>query len=139
MKLFFIIFFAIVSAVLFIVASPFILAGGGFMLGSLFLPDEESMRIARAENDISSFSSGLELYKLDNLNYPTTEQGLQALVTKPSKGPEPINWSQNGYIKRLQNDPWGKPYNFVNTDGEFVILSNGSDGVAGTSDDIRSR
>lgn len=88
-------------------------------------------RVVRAKNDIATISSALELYKLDNFNYPSTEQGLEALVTKPSGDPEPANWNGDGYIKKLAKDPWGRDYLYESEDGQFVIVSLGNDGAEG--------
>jgi len=69
-------------------------------------------RIVRAQQDISSIQSALDLYKLDNGMYPTTDQGLAALVTKPTTPPIPQNWHQ--YLSQNPVDPWGAPYNYLN-------------------------
>ncbi|MGB8251093.1 MAG: type II secretion system major pseudopilin GspG, partial [Azonexus sp.] len=71
-------------------------------------PDEA--RIAAARQDIFTIMQSLKLYKLDNRRYPTTEQGLAALVQKPSQAPVPQSWSAGGYLEKLPNDPWGQPY-----------------------------
>jgi general secretion pathway protein G len=73
----------------------------------------------------------LKLYKLDNQNFPTGEQGLQALSTRPTAGPAPGNWK--GYIEKLPNDPWGRPYQYLNpgVNKEVDVMSFGADGVAG--------
>lgn len=97
----------------------------------LIMNRPEDARVVRANNDISSFSSALELYRLDNFNYPSTEQGLQALVEKPSGDPEPANWNSGGYIKQLQKDPWGRDYLYIADGGDFEILSLGRDGSEG--------
>lgn len=96
-------------------------------------PDQA--RAARALTDIAAISSAIKLYRLDNFRYPTTEQGLQALVTRPSTDPVPANWAENGYIDRLPNDPWGRPYQYLEPGvrGEFDIFSYGADGAAGGS------
>src|SRR5712671_1728740 len=70
-------------------------------------PDEA--RVIAAKQDIASLMQALRLYRLDNQRYPTTEQGLQALVTKPTTTPAPPNWKAGGYIERLPRDPWGQP------------------------------
>lgn len=94
-------------------------------------PDEA--RIIAAKQDIASISQALKLYKLDNLRYPTTEQGLAALAKKPSLPPEPTNWKGNGYLERLPKDPWGNPYQYLQPGlhGDFDLLSLGADGAAG--------
>ena len=62
--------------------------------------------------------SALDLYKLDNYTYPTTDQGLEALVTKPSSDPVPANWKADGYIKKLRKDPWQRDYLYSNDEGD---------------------
>ncbi|MDH4285570.1 MAG: type II secretion system major pseudopilin GspG [Gallionellaceae bacterium] len=94
-------------------------------------PDEA--RIIAAKQDIASIAQALKLYKLDNMRYPTTEQGLQALVKKPTLPPEPPNWKGNGYLERLPKDPWGNPYQYLQPGlhGDFDLMSLGADGAAG--------
>ncbi|MGA8880930.1 MAG: type II secretion system major pseudopilin GspG [Azonexus sp.] len=94
-------------------------------------PDEA--RIAAARQDIFTIMQSLKLYKLDNRRYPTTEQGLVALVHKPSQAPLPQNWSAGGYLERLPNDPWGQPYQYLNPGlhGEIDVMSFGADGQPG--------
>lgn len=94
-------------------------------------PDEA--RIVKAKNDIRVLQSQLNLYKLDNFEYPSTDQGLEALVSKPAGEPEPPNWKAGGYIDRLPKDPWGRDYLYLNPGqhGAIDIYSLGSDGVAG--------
>jgi len=75
-------------------------------------PDEA--RVTAARQDIASLMQALKLYRLDNHRYPTTEQGLQALVTKPTTAPIPPNWKTGGYVERLPKDPWGNPYQYLN-------------------------
>ncbi len=74
----------------------------------------EQARIVKAQSDISAIQSALDLYKLDNGFYPTTNQGLQALVTLPTTAPIPANWKSDGYLQRLPVDPWGQPYHYLN-------------------------
>jgi general secretion pathway protein G len=92
-------------------------------------PDDA--RIAKAKQDIRALESALNLYKLDNFVYPTTDQGLEALVTKPSGSPEPKNWKR--YMDRLPKDPWGEPYQFLSpgAKGDVDIYSLGADNQAG--------
>ena len=94
-------------------------------------PDEA--RIVAAKQDIAALSQALKLYRLDNRRYPTTEQGLQALVTKPSLAPVPDNWKTGGYLEKLPKDPWGNPYQYLapGVHGEFDVFSFGADGQAG--------
>lgn len=94
-------------------------------------------RISKVLNDIQVLESALELYRLDNFEYPSTEQGLNALVNKPSDDVK--NWKKGGYVKKLRNDPWGNEYNYSKpgrNDSEFEIYSNGEDKQSGSDDDI---
>jgi len=94
-------------------------------------PDEA--RVVAAQQDIRSIVQALKLYRLDNMRYPTTEQGLAALVTAPTIPPLAPNWKSGGYLERLPKDPWGNPYQYLNPGihGEIDVLSFGADGVAG--------
>lgn len=94
-------------------------------------PDQA--RVIAAKQDIASLLQALKLYRLDNQRYPTTEQGLQALVTRPATTPIPTGWKVGGYLERLPMDPWGNPYQYLSPGlrGEIDILSFGADGVAG--------
>jgi len=94
-------------------------------------PDEA--RVVAAKQDLAALSQALKLYRLDTKRYPTTEQGLQALVTKPTLAPVPDNWKIGGYVEKLPTDPWGKPYQYLNPGlhGEIDVFSFGADGVAG--------
>lgn len=92
----------------------------------------------KAVTDIVALEGALDMYKLDNNIYPSTEQGLEALVSKPSGFPEPKSYRDNGYIRRLPQDPWGNPYYLV-VPGEYGpvdIFSAGPDGQPGTDQDI---
>jgi general secretion pathway protein G len=94
-------------------------------------PDEA--RIVAARQDINAIMQALKLYRLDNGRYPTTEQGLESLVSRPAIAPLPANWKAGGYVERLPRDPWGKPYQYLNPGvrGEIDVFSFGADGVAG--------
>lgn len=94
-------------------------------------PDEA--RVIAAKQDIASLMQALKLYRLDNQRYPTTEQGLEALIAKPTTAPIPNNWKAGGYLERLPKDPWGAPYQALNPGlhGEIDIFSFGADGVPG--------
>ncbi|KAF3996617.1 type II secretion system major pseudopilin GspG [Glaciimonas immobilis] len=93
----------------------------------------DDARVMAARADISTIMSSLKLYKLDNQRYPTTEQGLQALVTKPAAGPAANGWKTGGYIDKLPKDPWGNPYQYLSPGikGEIDVLSLGADGLPG--------
>lgn len=97
----------------------------------LIMDRPNDARVVAAKNDIASYASALELYRLDNFNYPSTEQGLEALVTKPGGDPEPVNWKSSGYIKRLNKDPWKRDYLYQSEGSDFEIVSLGSDGTEG--------
>ena len=94
-------------------------------------PDEA--RVVAAKQDIAALMQALKLYRLDSKRYPTTEQGLQALVARPSQAPVPENWKAGGYVEKLPLDPWGKPYQYLypGLHGEIDVFSYGADGVAG--------
>jgi len=93
----------------------------------------DTARIAKVKQDIRTLESALNLYKLDNFTYPSTDQGLEALVKKPSGEPEPRNWKEGGYIDRLPKDPWGNEYQYLNpgVHGPIDIYSLGADGQEG--------
>ena len=94
-------------------------------------PDEA--RVTAAKQDLASIAQALKLYKLDNMRYPSTDQGLMALVKKPTTPPEPPNWKGNGYLEKLPKDPWGNPYQYLQPGqhGDFDIMSLGADGAPG--------
>jgi general secretion pathway protein G len=91
----------------------------------------DDARATAARTDISNLMQALKLYKLDNQRFPTSEQGLDALVRKPTSGPAPVNWKT--YVEKLPNDPWGKPYQYLNpgVKGEIDVFSYGADGQPG--------
>ncbi len=95
----------------------------------------DDARILAAKQDIATLMQALKLYRLDNQRYPTTEQGLQALIARPTNGPQPANWKTGGYIDRLNKDPWGNPYQYASpgTRSEVDIFSYGADGQLGGS------
>lgn len=103
------------------------------ILASVVVPrimdNPDKARVAKAKNDIRALESALDLYRLDNYTYPTTDEGLDALITAPSSAP--ANWKQGGYIKKLNNDPWGNDYLYDNVDGGIVIYTYGADGASG--------
>ncbi len=100
----------------------------------------EEARITKAKQDIRALTSALHLYKLDNYAYPTTDQGLEALIEKPTIEPIPAKWVSGGYLERLTDDPWGKPYQYLSPGihGVIDIFSSGPDGENDTQDDIGS-
>jgi general secretion pathway protein G len=94
-------------------------------------PDEA--RVIAAQQDIRTIVQALKLYRLDNLRYPSTEQGLAALVKPPAIPPLAPNWKAGGYLERMPKDPWGNPYQYLNPGlrGEIDVFSFGADGIAG--------
>jgi len=90
-------------------------------------------RITAGKSDLQSIGNALDLYKLDNYSYPSTDQNLQALVKQPSGYPEANNWNPAGYLKKVPLDPWGKQYLYLNPGVEqaFDLLSFGADGREG--------
>ncbi len=105
------------------------------VLAALIVPNvldrADDARVTAAKTDVNNLMQALKLYKLDNQRYPTAEQGLQALLTKPTAPPVPPNWKP--YLDQLPNDPWGKPYVYINpgVKGEVDVMSFGADGQAG--------
>jgi general secretion pathway protein G len=104
-------------------------------------PDEA--RAVAAKSDIAAIMAALKLYRLDNQRYPTSEQGLSALVAKPDAPPVPPNWKPGGYLEKLPKDPWGSPYQYLNPGlkGEIDVYSLGADrqpGGTGVDADIGS-
>src|SRR5687767_372641 len=105
------------------------------VLAALIAPNvldrADDARVTAARTDVNNIMQALKLYKLDNHRYPSGEQGLQALVTKPTTGIIPPNWKP--YVPKLQNDPWGRPYQYANpgVKGEIDVYSFGADGQVG--------
>ena len=105
------------------------------VLAALIVPNvlnrADDARATAAKTDVNNLMQALKLYKLDNQRYPTAEQGLQALVAKPTTGPIPGNWKS--YVDKLPNDPWGRPYQYLNPGirSEIDVMSFGADGQAG--------
>ena len=98
-----------------------------------FMDEPDRARVAQAQATIKNLETSLSLYKLDNFTYPSTSQGLDALVSKPSGSPEAKNWKPGGYINKLMDDPWGQPYQYLNpgNHGEYDVYSLGADGQPG--------
>lgn len=105
------------------------------VLAALIVPNvlgrADDARVTAAKTDVNNLMQALKLYKLDNQRYPSAEQGLQALLTKPTTAPVPPNWKS--YLDLLPNDPWGKPYVYLNPGikGEVDVMSLGADGQPG--------
>jgi len=105
------------------------------VLAALIVPNvldrADDARVTAARTDVNNLMQALKLYKLDNQRYPSAEQGLNALVAKPTVGAIPPNWKP--YLDKLPNDPWARPYQFANpgVKGEIDVFSLGADGVVG--------
>ena len=105
------------------------------VLAALIVPNvlerADDARVTAARTDVNNLMQALTLYRLDNLRYPTTDQGLQALVTRPTTGPTPTSWRP--YLDKLPQDPWGRPYQYLNPGlrGEVDVMSLGADAQAG--------
>ena len=105
------------------------------VLAALIVPNvldrADDARVTAAKTDIANLSQALKLYKLDNQRFPTAEQGLQALVTKPAAGPVPANWRP--YLDKLPADPWNNAYIYLNPGlrGEVDVMSFGANGQPG--------
>ena len=94
-------------------------------------PDQAKVTVAKG--DIKAIAASLDMYKLDNQNYPSTQQGLEALVKKPTGNPAAKNWNAEGYLKKLPIDPWGNQYLYLSpgTRGKIDLYSLGADGQEG--------
>ena len=105
------------------------------ILGAVIVPNllgrPDQARITAAESDLRNIANALDIYRLDNFTYPSTDQGLEALVTKPSGFPEPKNYNPDGYVKKLPQDPWGSPDQSGRTEEGFQLSSLGADGEEG--------
>ena len=106
------------------------------IMAALVVPNvvgrQDQAQVAAARLDISTLGNALEMYRSDNNNYPSTEQGLQALVEKPTGFPEPRNWNERYLQKRaIPDDPWGNPYQYLASGRSFELFSYGADGQEG--------
>ncbi|SDG76594.1 type II secretion system major pseudopilin GspG [Pseudomonas abietaniphila] len=111
------------------------------VLGALVIPQfmsrPDQAKVTAAHTDIQALSTALEMYRLDNFSYPSTQQGLEALVIRPSGTPAAKHWNPRGYLKSLPSDPWGTPYQYLSpgaAGAAFDLYSYGADGVAGGDD-----
>jgi general secretion pathway protein G len=91
----------------------------------------DNARVTKAKADLKQLEQGLHLYKLDNGIYPTTEQGLAALVQRPSSGPQPRKYNAEGYVEKIPDDPWGNRYVYLSDGQQFVLKCLGADGEQG--------
>ena len=118
----------------------------GILVGLIvprFMEKPEKARVVKAKMQIESISAALKEYKLDNGDYPTTEQGLEALVEKPSIGKVPNKYPEKGYFPKIPKDPWGNDYVYISPGehGDFDLISYGADGEEGgegKDEDVRS-
>ena len=105
------------------------------ILGAVIMPNilsrPDTARVQAAQTDLRALSQTLEIYRLDNFQYPSSEQGLESLVDRPSGFPEPKNWNPEGYLKKLPTDPWGSPYLYEKTGSSYSLISLGADGQEG--------
>ena len=105
------------------------------ILGAVVVPQilgrPDTARIQAAQTDLRPLSGALDVYRLDNFQYPSSEQGLEALVEKPSGFPEPKNYNPDGYVKKLPTDPWGSLYIYERNGNNFSLFSLGADGQEG--------
>jgi general secretion pathway protein G len=92
----------------------------------------DDARVTKAKQDIRAYETALNLYRMDNFRYPTTEQGLEALVKQPTD-PNIKNWKQGGYIQNLRKDPWGNDYQYISpgSHGDYDLFTLGADGQPG--------
>ena len=110
------------------------------ILGALVVPKlmarPDQAKVTVAKGDIKAIETALNIYKLDNHNYPSTNQGIEALVSKPSGSPEARNWSSDGYLDSLPVDPWGNVYLYLSPGqhGSYDLYSLGADGQDGGED-----
>ena len=108
------------------------------VLGAIVVPQfmsrPDQAKVTAARTDIQAISTALDMYRLDTFNYPSTQQGLEALVTRPAGTPLARNWNPQGYLKSLPVDPWGTPYQYLNPGSHsagYDLFSFGADGVQG--------
>ncbi|MFP3978514.1 MULTISPECIES: type II secretion system major pseudopilin GspG [Marinobacter] len=97
----------------------------------------DQAKVTIAETQLKNLAGALDMYRLDNSHYPSTQQGLDALVSRPSGSPEPKNWNPDGYMKSVPSDPWGNEFQYVSPgrDGAYDLYSKGSDGQDGGDGD----
>ncbi len=110
------------------------------ILAALVVPQimnrPEQAKVTVAKGDIKAIAAALDMYKLGNFAYPSTQQGLEALVEKPTGNPQPKNWNRDGYLKQVPQDPWGNPYQYLSPGTQsrpFDLYSYGADGQEGGS------
>jgi len=112
-----------------------ILAGLIAMVAPNIIGEAGAARVKTAKTEMANIKTALSMYKLNNYTYPSTSQGIEALVSKPSGSPEPKNYKAGGYMPKLPIDPWGNPYLYFSQKGKFEIVSYGADGEEGGEED----
>jgi general secretion pathway protein G len=120
-------FFAVIVTVV-------ILAVAAALIVPRIISNSNQQLTVKAQQELSVIQNALESYKLDNGDYPTTEQGLQALVTQPTISPVPAYWNKDGYLKNLPLDPWGQPYQYQYDQGVVHLYSYGPGGKDGDTE-----
>jgi len=103
----------------------------GAIIVPTFMSRPDQARVTAAQTDLRSIAAALDLYRLDNFQYPSSEQGLEALVSRPSGFPEARNYNPDAYIKALPTDPWGSPYVYERSGAAFNLYSLAADGSEG--------
>lgn len=112
------------------------------LMASVVVPNllgsKDKANLQKAVSDVAALETTLSLYKLDNYNFPSTEQGLEALINQTDVEPIPRSFPEDGYVPRIPKDPWGNEYLLLNPgeNGKMDVFSMGPDGEAGTEDDI---
>jgi general secretion pathway protein G len=105
------------------------------ILGALIIPNvigrDDQARVTAVRNDLRAVANSLDMYKLDNFHYPSTDQGLEALVSAPSGFPEAKNYNPSGYLKKIPVDPWGTEFGYLNDGENYELYSLGADGAEG--------
>lgn len=108
------------------------------LVAALIVPNvigrPDQARVTVANTDLRTISAALKMYRLDNGDYPTSDQGLVALSARPTSGPSPVNWAPSGYLEQLPTDPWGRPYKYFSpakNGSGFQIVTLGKDGKPG--------
>lgn len=115
-----------------------IIGGMLALVASNVIGNAGEARVKTTKSQIKLIENALDLYKLDNYTYPTTEQGLEALIAKPSGSPEAKNWKSGGYLKgsKLPQDAWGNEFIYFYESGSYEILSLGADGQEGGEEEL---
>lgn len=103
------------------------------IVGPNIMGRSDQARVTAAETQLKTLSQALDMYRLDNSHYPSTQQGLEALVSRPSGTPEPKNWGPESYMNNIPEDPWGNEYQYISpgTEGPYDLYSYGADGQEG--------